>query len=317
MDPRPVLRTGAVTVLLAAAAACAAPDPGPENVPKVTGAAGTRPVITIPDRPAPAAARLKVLRAGTGPAVKKGQVAVTDVEMRSWEGKKELLSSWGLAQPTTVSPVGERSWAEALVGRRGGSRVLMIAPAARAAGPRSAAAARIAPDDHMVLVFDLIGGYDRDQRVPVPHGSGGMPGAGGAREAKAVVDFPAGGMPKVVSWGAGPPVKLHVRTLSEGRGPVLQDRDVAVLQYAGWSWGEDRPFRSTYGDSGPSGMVLARPALLPGMYEALKGIRVGSRLQLAVPARYRPDFHRTPGGLEQPPGVPVLYVVDVLDRQDR
>nr|WP_237536725.1 FKBP-type peptidyl-prolyl cis-trans isomerase [Streptomyces sp. SID5785] len=144
-----------------------------------------------------------------------------------------------------------------------------------------------------------------------------MPGPSGTRDAKALVDFGSGAAPKVVSWGAGPPARLQVRTLSEGRGPVLQDRDVAVLQYAGWAWGDGRPFGSTYGASGPRGVVLDRPALLPGMYEALKGIRVGTRLQIAVPPGFRPDFRRTPGGLEQPPGVPVLYVVDVLDRQDR
>ncbi|MEU6845767.1 FKBP-type peptidyl-prolyl cis-trans isomerase [Streptomyces sp. NPDC046716] len=319
MPPKTAVRTGAALALTAlAAVACAAQEP--ENVPRVTGALGTRPTITVPDQPAPEGARTTVLRDGTGPEVKKGQVAVTDVEMRSWEGGKGLVSSWGLTQPRTVRFDGgraARSWEQALVGRRGGSRVLVVTPAASALGPqeRAEGGEGVAAAGHTIAVFDLIGGYDLDQRVPVT--DGGTPGAGAAGEGLPVVDLPDGAPPRVVDWGAGRPRRLHVRTVSEGRGPVVQDGDVAVVNYFGWQWGKARPFRCTYGVSGPSGMVVGRRAALPGMYEALKGVRVGSRLQIAVPADYSPGFTATPGGLAQPAHAAVLYTVDVLDRQDR
>ncbi|MGH4028609.1 FKBP-type peptidyl-prolyl cis-trans isomerase [Actinomycetota bacterium Odt1-20B] len=314
MHPTSVVRTGAALALAAvAAAACAAPKP--QNIPEVTGAPGTRPTITIPDRPAPKDARVKVLREGTGAAVKKGQVAVTDVEMKIWEGKKKLMSSWGLTQPTTVSFDGEhvsRTWDQALIGREGGSRVLMVTPATSGFGPNGMAPAQVRPSDHMVLVFDLIGGYDIDQRVAASNG-----GATGAPEGAPTVDFPAGKLARVSWAGAAKPQKLHVRTVTEGKGPVVRDGDVAVVQYSGWEWGKAKPFRYTYGVTGPNGMVVKKEAMLPGMYEALKGVRVGSRLQISVPANYVPGFKMTRGGLVQPPGASVMYMVDVLDRQDR
>ncbi|WP_420036530.1 FKBP-type peptidyl-prolyl cis-trans isomerase [Streptomyces sp. cg28] len=304
MPPKTAVRTGAALVLTAlAAVACAAQEP--ENVPRVTGPLGTRPTITVPDLPAPEGARTTVLRDGTGPAVRKGQVAVTDVEMRNWEDGKGLLSSWRLTQPRTVRFDGgsaARTWEQALVGRKGGSRVLTVTPAEKGG-------------DHMIAVFDLIGGYDLDQRVPAT--DGGTPGAGAAGAGMPVVELPDGAPPRVVDWGGGTPRRLHVRTTVEGKGPAVQDGDVAVVNYLGWQWGKARPFRCTYGASGPDGMVVGRGTALPGMYEALRGVRVGSRLQIAVPADYWPGFTETRGGLAQPPHAAVLYTVDVLDRQDR
>ncbi|MER5945667.1 FKBP-type peptidyl-prolyl cis-trans isomerase [Streptomyces sp. NPDC001904] len=304
MPSKTAVRTGAALALTAlAAVACAAQEP--DDVPRVTGALGIRPTITVPDLPAPEEARTTVLRDGTGPEVRKGQVAVTDVEMTSWEGAKGLVSSWSLTQPRTVRLDGAgaaRTWERALVGRRGGSRVLTVTPAERSTGPT-------------IAVFDLIGGYDLDQRVPVTEG--GTPGSGAASEGTPVVDFPDGAPPRVADWGGAAPRRLHVRTVAEGRGPVVQDGDVAVVNYSGWQWGRTGPFRCSYGTSGPSGMVVGRRAALPGMYEALRGVRVGSRLQIAVPADYWPGFTATRGGLAQPPHAAVLYVVDVLDRQDR
>ncbi|MEV3861378.1 FKBP-type peptidyl-prolyl cis-trans isomerase [Streptomyces sp. NPDC050095] len=316
----PSVRTGAAAFVLLAAGAAACAAPHPENIPQVSGALGTRPTITVPNLPPPKEGRMKVLHEGSGPAVKKGQVAVTDVEMKIWEGNKKLMSTWGLTQPTTVSFDGEhvsRTWDQALLGRRAGSRVLMVTPATSGFGPHGMAPAQVSPSDHMILVFDLVGGYGLDQRVPTADAKGtGGPGA--AREGAPVVAVSAGQAPQVRSWGgAAAPKKLDVRMLAEGSGPVLQDGDVAVVQYAAWTWAEKTPFRSTYAVTGPNGFVVAPEAVPPGVYEALRGMRVGSRVQIAVPARYKPGFKMTKGGVAVPPGKAVLYVMEVLDRQDR
>lgn len=316
------VRTGAaaLALLAAGAAACVACSVSrPADLPGVTGAPGTRPAITVPDGPAPREVRAEVLREGAGPQVREGQVAVTDVEVRTWEGGRELLSTWGQSQPTTVSFGGERrsrTWDRALIGRRPGSRVLMVTPAANGLAPRAGGPAPVGPADHAVLVFDLIGGYGADQRIP-PVEAEGTGGPGGARDGAATVALPAGQAPRVTSWGRGAPRRLTVSTLAEGRGPVLQRGDVAVVQYASWAWGRQVPYRSTYALTGPHGFVVTPDAVPPGVYEALRGVRVGSRVQIAVPARYRPGFTRTRGGVSAPADEPVLYVMEVLDRQAR
>ncbi|WP_372343340.1 FKBP-type peptidyl-prolyl cis-trans isomerase [Streptomyces sp. KL116D] len=317
--PTSSVRTGAAAFALLAAGAAACAAPAAENVPDVSGAVGTRPVIAVPDRPAPEGARTSVLHEGPGPEVKKGQVVVTDVEMRSWEGNRKLLSTWGLTQPTTVAfdgAHGPRAWDRALVGRRAGSRVLLVGPAASGLAPRDVAPARVAAGDHVVLVFDVIGGYGVDQRIP-PVDAEAPGGPGGARDGTPVVAVRADRAPQVTSWGRGAPRRLDVRTLAEGRGPVLQRGDVAVVQYASWAWGQRAPYRSTYAVTGPNGFVVTPDAVPPGVFEALRGVRVGSRVQIAVPARYRPGFTTTRGGVAAPAGRAVLYVMEVLDRQDR
>ncbi|MEV1019320.1 FKBP-type peptidyl-prolyl cis-trans isomerase [Streptomyces sp. NPDC050264] len=314
MPLAPSLRAAAaLAVVTLAVGACTASEP--ENIPEVTGAFGIRPSITIPDRPAPEQGRTKVLREGTGPEVKKGQVAVTDVEMKTWDGKR-LMSSWGQLQPATVSFDGEgvaRGWSRALVGRRGGSRVLMITPAASGFGPHGRAPAPAGPTDRTVLVLDLVGGYGVDQRVPERK----APDGGRVAPSVSFTGAGSGERPVVRGWGRGEPKKLDVRVLVEGGGPVLGDGDVAVAQYGTWVWGRAKPLRSTYATTGPSGMLLGKEALPPGLYEALKGTRVGSRLRIAVPAQYRKGFTATRGGITAPSEYPIFWVLDVLDRQDR
>ncbi|GAA2304050.1 FKBP-type peptidyl-prolyl cis-trans isomerase [Streptomyces kunmingensis] len=314
MPLAPALRAAAALAVVAlAAGACTASEP--TNVPEVTGAFGDRPEITIPDLPAPEQGRTTVLREGTGPEVREGQVAVTDVEMKVWEGKRKLVSSWGLLQPTTVSFGGERvfrGWGQALLGRKGGSRVLMVAPSKSGVGPHGRARAGVGPGDHMVLVFDLVGGYGVDQRVPERK----APGVGTGSAPSVSFTGPKG-TPTVGRWGTGTPDKLDVRVLVEGKGPVLGDGDVAVAQYGTWIWGRDKPLRRTYAATGPSGMLLSKDALPPGLYEALKGTRVGSRLRVAVPAQYRKGFTATKGGIAAPSEHPIFWVIDVLDHQDR
>ncbi|NEB79922.1 FKBP-type peptidyl-prolyl cis-trans isomerase [Streptomyces sp. SID14478] len=308
----PLRAAAALAVAALAATACASAEP--DNIPEVSGAFGSRPTISIPDLPAPAQGRTKVLHEGAGPEVKKGQVVVTDVEMKTWEGERKLMSSWGRLQPATVSFDGAhvpRVWGRALVGRKGGSRVLMVTPPKSGSGPHGPASAQAGPGDHMVLVFDLVGGYGIDQRVPETKAAGGAPAA------PSVSFTGPKRLPTVGSWGADAPRTLDVRTLVEGKGPVLADGDVAVAQYASWIWGRDKPYRVTYGATGPSGMLLHKAALPPAMYEALKGTRVGSRLQIAVPAQYRKGFTTTKGGIAAPSAHPIFWVVDVLDRQDR
>ncbi|MEV5608808.1 FKBP-type peptidyl-prolyl cis-trans isomerase [Streptomyces sp. NPDC052225] len=309
----PALRAAAaLSVVALAAGACSTAEP--ENIPEVSGAFGSRPTITVPDRPAPEQARTKVLREGTGAEVKRGQVAVTDVEMKIWEGDRKLMSSWGLLQPATVSFEDEhvsRGWSQALVGRRGGSRVLTVTPSTGGFGPHGAAPARVGPTDHMVLVFDLIGGYGVDQRVLE-----GKQVTGSARATPKVAFKGPKNLPHVGSWGP-EPRRVGVHTLVEGKGPVLGEQDVAVVQYATWIWGQDKPYRITYAATGPSGMLVNREAVPPGVYEALRGTRVGSRLQIAVPAQYRKGFKMTKGGIAAPAEHPIFWVVDVLDRQDR
>ncbi|MGH4035131.1 FKBP-type peptidyl-prolyl cis-trans isomerase [Actinomycetota bacterium Odt1-20B] len=310
MIPRTPHRLARAALLLATAAlvsGCA--DPGPKNIPTVSGEFGKRPTVVMPKLPAPKQARMTVLKEGDGPVTRKGQVIVTDVDMRLWESGKPLMDTYRLEQPTTAVLDGKhvaRTWDQSLIGRKAGSRVLLVSPATHGFGPNGMAPAQVKPSDHMVLVFDVIGGYDPKQQV-----SGGS-SASGAASAHPAVSVRPGQEPVLSDWGPAPK-KFAARTLVAGTGPELKPGQRMVVQFSGVEWGKKGSFNSTYRRSGPNGFLLKDRALLPGWYEGLTGRRVGSRVLLTVPAGHRPGFTHTDGGLAAPKNRPVAYVVDILD----
>ncbi|MFC7305851.1 FKBP-type peptidyl-prolyl cis-trans isomerase [Streptomyces monticola] len=301
----------ALTALaLAATLSCSGPEP--QNVPKVTGEFGSRPDVAMPSYPPPKEARMKVLKDGDGALTRKGQVVVTDVDMRIWESGRELMDTYRLEQPTTAVLDGQhvsRTWDQALLNRKAGSRVMLVSPATHGFGPHGMAPAQVKPSDHMVLVFDVIGGYDPKQQ------------AAGASSTPAGDGFPGvtvapGQEPVLSGWGPAPK-KLADRTLVAGKGPRVKAGQSVVLQYTGLEWGKKDPFNSTYRRSGPNGFVMKDEAMLPGWYPSLLGKPVGSRLLITVPAGQRPGFTHTKGALAAPKNKPTAYVVDVVDARNR
>ncbi|MDG4861159.1 FKBP-type peptidyl-prolyl cis-trans isomerase, partial [Streptomyces sp. T-3] len=295
---------------LSASLSCSGPEP--QNIPRVTGDFGSRPDVAMPSYPPPKEARMKVLKEGDGAVTKKGQVVVTDVDMRIWESGKPLMDTYRLEQPTTAVLDGQhvsRTWDQALLDRKAGSRVMLVTPATHGFGPHGMAPAQVTPSDHMVLVFDVIGGYDAKAQVPG--------GSSAPYDTVPRVTVKPGEEPVLGGeWGPAPK-KLGVRTLVEGKGPELKAGQSVVLQYTGVQWGKKSSFNSTYRRSGPNGFIMKDAAMLPGWYPALLGKRVGSRMLITVPADQRPGFTHTPGALAAPKDKPVAYVIDVLDSRDR
>ena len=88
----------------AAAVAGASSGHGPVSgpLPKVSGGFGTKPTLTFPDSAPPKRLVVKVLHAGHGPVVRKGELAVVNYYGQIWRGKV-FDTSWGrglFATPT-------------------------------------------------------------------------------------------------------------------------------------------------------------------------------------------------------------------------
>ncbi|MER7173591.1 FKBP-type peptidyl-prolyl cis-trans isomerase [Streptomyces mesophilus] len=311
--PRRARRTAALAVLAALILPALGCGGKAENIPQVKGEFGSRPEVAMPTYPPPKDARMKVLVEGDGPVTRKGQVIVTDVDMRIWESGRALMDTYRLEQPTTAVLDGQhvsRTWDQALIGRKAGSRVLLVSPATHGFGPHGMAPAQVTPTDHMVLVFDVIGGYDPKAQAAGP---GKWPASGGFPSVS--VKAP-GAEPVMADFGA-EPKKVGVRTLVEGKGAPLKAGHSVVMQYTGVVWGTKTPFNSTYLRNGPNGFVMKDAAMLPGWFEALEGKRVGSRILVMVPGNERPGFTHTKGALGMPKDKPAAYVLDVVDTRPR
>ncbi|MDI3424114.1 FKBP-type peptidyl-prolyl cis-trans isomerase [Streptomyces luteolus] len=307
-----LVRSAALGLIVTLAVGCV--SSAPENIPQVRGEFGRRPTVTVPDLPPPEDARMKVLSQGDGPVTREGQVVVTDVDMRLWEGNKPLMDTYRLGQPTTAVLDGRhvaRTWDQALLGRSAGSRVLMVAPASYGFGPNGMAPAQVAPGEHLIVTFDVIGGYDPRQQV-----AEGSPEDMGGRGTVPAVRVKPGKEPEITTWGQAPR-QLRARTLVSGKGASIAEGDTVVVQWSGWSWGNKEPFASTYRRSGPNGFLVKKQTVPPGWHEALKGRTVGSRLLLAVPKSQDPSFTTTKGGVGVPQDADIVYVIDILDRRAR
>lgn len=130
-------------------------------LPTVSGGTG-KPKVTIPARKPPSSLMVQTLVMGKGPLVQKGQLLVAQYEGLTWRGSKQFDSSWDRGQPASF-PIGVGGvipgWDKALVGKRIGSRVLMVLPPADGYGKAGNSQAGIKPKDTLVFVVDLVAAY--------------------------------------------------------------------------------------------------------------------------------------------------------------
>jgi peptidylprolyl isomerase len=146
----------------AAAHGTAVPLDDPK-LPKVTDAgAGKPPTVTIPKTDAPGSLTDKTLIQGSGPAVKKGQALVAQYQGQIWKTGKVFDSSWTRGTPAAF-PIGAGKvipgWDKALVGKKVGSRVLLVVPPKEGYGKAGAAGAGIKGTDTLVFVIDIVGAH--------------------------------------------------------------------------------------------------------------------------------------------------------------
>ncbi len=150
-----------------ASAVGAAAPPLAATLPKV-GTAPSAPSVTIPANPPPTtlvAADVVVGNsgtAGTGGTVSKGDLLVVQYVGKIWRDGKTFDASWMRGAPVGF-PIGTGQvipgWDAGLVGKKVGSRVLLVLPPADGYGKAGNAQAKIKGTDTLVFVVDLLGSF--------------------------------------------------------------------------------------------------------------------------------------------------------------
>ena len=127
-----------------------------------TSSPGTTPPVHIPQAGPPATLRVQTLIQGTGPVVKKGNLLVAQYEGVIWRTGKVFDSTWksgSLAAFQIGTGQVIKGWVDGLVGKRVGSRVLLVVPPADGYGKQGSSQAGIKGTDTLVFVVDILGAY--------------------------------------------------------------------------------------------------------------------------------------------------------------
>jgi len=127
-----------------------------------TSSPGTAPPVHIPQSGPPATLQTQTLIRGTGPVVKKGKLLIAQYEGVIWGSGKVFDSSWKRHAPAGFQiGTGQviKGWDTGLVGKRVGSRVLLVVPPADGYGAQGSTQAGIKGTDTLVFVVDILGTY--------------------------------------------------------------------------------------------------------------------------------------------------------------
>ena len=127
-----------------------------------TSSPGAAPPVRIPRTGAPAALQSQTLIQGAGPVVEKGRLLVAQYEGVIWRTGTVFDSTWKRGVPAGFQiGTGQviKGWDDGLVGRRVGSRVLLVVPPADGYGKQGSTQAGIKGTDTLVFVVDILGTY--------------------------------------------------------------------------------------------------------------------------------------------------------------
>jgi peptidylprolyl isomerase len=176
------------------------------------------------------------------------------------------------------------------------------------------AAAGAAAGAVIVVVFALVGTGGGDGTASPSLTTTPAPSA--SPTAAAFPQLPAGADPAlaqkpVVKAGSGELTKLKVTTLVEGTGPATAEGQQITVNYVGVSYKTGEEFDASWTRQEPFSFQLGQGGVIKGWDQGLVGVKVGSRVQLDIPADLA--YGENPAGGE--PAGALRFVVDVLGAQ--
>ncbi|WP_213455846.1 FKBP-type peptidyl-prolyl cis-trans isomerase [Rhizomonospora bruguierae] len=219
-----------------------------------------------------------------------------------------------------VDVVSEQETAQPMT--KGQKRAAAREAAQRAAAARKRRQSQLGALAGLAVVAILIGVF-----VAFGPGKGGSPDTASAPGTAATTEAPAGNeapaatfppLPPgadpalatkpVVKAGTGNLTKLQVTELIQGTGPAAQAGNQVLVNYVGVTYKTGEEFDSSWSHSQPYPVPLGQGRVIPGWDQGLLGAKVGSRVQLDIPA----DLAYGENPQNGAPGGALRFVVDIL-----
>jgi peptidylprolyl isomerase len=301
-----VLLLVVTSAFVASIGVAVAATPAPLAPVTVSGDVTAKPTVTFKKPFALKKTANKVVTAGTGAALVKGQTITFDYVLVDGRTGKELETSYGNTPGSMTLDPGKtaKQLVNSLVGTNLGGRVVV------AIAPKDGLAKRlksknVKQTDTLLFVIDA-----KTVRTPLPKATGDAvaPVAG-----LPTVVLAAGGKPTItIPQGVTAPTTLVSQVLIKGTGPVVAAGQTITVHYTGVIWGTGKQFDSSWDRGQTVDFVIGKGSVIAGWDEGLVGQTVGSQVLLVVP----PDkgygtAGQTSAGIS---GTDTLvFVVDILD----
>jgi FKBP-type peptidyl-prolyl cis-trans isomerase len=192
---------------------------------------------------------------------------------------------------------------QSVVGKKVGSRVLVVAPPAAAFGTQGNTSLGINPGDTVVFVLDITQDVPQDSTIagtitqPPPT----LPQVKDNGKAAPTITIPA---------GQAPPTDLQQSVLVKGDGKQVQSGQTLVVQYTGVLWSNGQQFDSSWNHGGAQALQVGTGSLIKGWDQGLVGQTVGSRVLLVVPPSLG---YGDKAQSAVPANSTLVFVIDILE----
>ncbi|WP_433548436.1 FKBP-type peptidyl-prolyl cis-trans isomerase [Streptomyces sp. CA-294286] len=281
-----------------------------DPMPTVKGEAGKQPEVTIPKGEPSGKFVVNTVKAGDGAEVKKGDLVVAGYEAKVWKGSKSLGGSYGEKGAPQVISAGSPSvipaFSQAVLGKKLGSRLLVVAPPAAAFGAQGQPQMGVGPTDNLVFVLDLQKVMPKKAEGEQKDTAADQPKIEADKEEPATIAIPKND----------PPKKLVSETLIEGDGPAVKKGQTVYMQYSGAAWelNKGKPKAELFDSSWKTGSPFVTPIgegrVIKGWDEGLVGKKAGSRVMLVIPPEMA--YGKEAKGETLPANSTLVFVVDIL-----
>jgi peptidylprolyl isomerase len=268
----------------------------------VTGDFGAQPTVKYSGKVSTDTTIIKVLHKGTGAKVEDGDSVTANMYIGNGFTGDKALSTFDEGQspsPVDVSKSTLPAIEKALKGQTVGSRIEVIAAPKDTWGTQGGnAQLNVGNKDTTVWVIDVIskvGVTDvAADKVPALKEAGGTPSG-----------FDFSKSPKVA------PTELQRATLKEGTGAAITSGQKVKVRYLGSVWGSEKVFDESFSKGKqPFEVTVGQGGVIKGWDLGLKGAKVGSRIELVIPADL--GYGASGQGQTIPPNSTLVFVIDVL-----
>ncbi|MEU8924744.1 FKBP-type peptidyl-prolyl cis-trans isomerase [Kitasatospora sp. NPDC048545] len=294
----------------AASAAPTVPAPVSEASPMPTlsgGGFGSKATITIPDGQPSGQFVVNTVSEGDRATVNKGDWVTVNYSAKDWTTGKELPSSYDPNGKPQLYQAGSGQLVPALdqsvIGKKVGSRLLVVAPPAAAFGDQGSGQLGVNKNDTVVFVLDIMESLPQDSTLSgnMTQPPATLPQVKDNGKAPVTITIPA---------GQAPPTDLQQAVLIKGEGKPVKSGQTLVVQYTGVLWSNGQQFDSSWTHGGAQAVQIGTGSVIEGWDKGLVGQTVGSRVMLVVPPALGYQ-DKAQGAV--PANSTLVFVIDILE----